>query len=292
MKICCSGRNSSTACERRCSRAATFAFYQRLEEICSKCRPIKRRSRAALGEAYHDIGELTAKIGSQTDALAALSQRLGAASGPRDRAGGKFRGDCTAGDSLIAVGDVQGGNRRSYRGTGIVRAGLGNPSGRSSRQIPKTCGPTRRVSWKSVHGIEHPVSSITAATPPRHLFHISGTYGRARRLPTPTRLSPSSRSISLRATTILVPSICASGRGRCGDSRRMNNGPRAISQKLTETDPEATQFQSALAQSYIDIGYIQQEQRTSWPHAASFEQARAISQKLADVPTRGHPLRG
>ena len=81
-------------------------FYQRLEDLLKE--QADQRSRAALGQAYHDIGELTAKIGSQAEALAALKRGPGAASGPGGRAGGESRRRSrNAGDSLIAVGDVQ-----------------------------------------------------------------------------------------------------------------------------------------------------------------------------------------
>ncbi len=51
---------------------------------------------------------------------------------------------------------------------------------------------------------------------------------------------------------------------------------RAISQKLTEADPLATQFQSDLAQSYIDVGLMHQETEDFTAALASFEQAQAI----------------
>ncbi len=49
-------------------------FYERLEDLLKE--QSDQRSRAALGQAYHDIGELTARIGSQGDALAALKRGL------------------------------------------------------------------------------------------------------------------------------------------------------------------------------------------------------------------------
>ena len=81
------------------------AFYNRLENLLKT--QADRRSRAALGQAYHDIGELTARIGSQTEALAALRRglelRLALASEP----GASDEAKLEAGSSLIAVGDVQ-----------------------------------------------------------------------------------------------------------------------------------------------------------------------------------------
>ena len=80
-------------------------FYNRLEDLLKT--QADRRSRAALGQAYHDIGELTARIGSQTEALANLRRglelRLALASEPDASDEAKL----DAGASLIAVGDVQ-----------------------------------------------------------------------------------------------------------------------------------------------------------------------------------------
>ena len=80
------------------------AFYQRLEGLLKV--QADRRSRAALGQAYHDIGELTAKIGSQTEALAALKRglelRLALAAEP----GASEQAIRNASASLIAVGDA------------------------------------------------------------------------------------------------------------------------------------------------------------------------------------------
>ena len=49
-------------------------FYERLEELLKGQED--RHSRAALGRAYHDIGELTAKIGSHQEAMIALKRGL------------------------------------------------------------------------------------------------------------------------------------------------------------------------------------------------------------------------
>src|SRR5262249_59571953 len=79
-------------------------FYKRLESLLAG--QADDRSRASLGQAYHDIGELTARIGSQAEALAALKRgaelRLALAAEPDADAEAKLK----AGESLIAVGDL------------------------------------------------------------------------------------------------------------------------------------------------------------------------------------------
>ena len=58
---------------------------------------------------------------------------------------------------------------------------------------------------------------------------------------------------------------------------------RAISQKLAEANPTETPFQSDLAQSYNDIGFVHQETGHLARALTSLEQARAILQRLADT---------
>ena len=80
-------------------------FYQRLEDLLMG--QADRRSRAALGQAYHDIGELTAKIGSQSEALAALRRGMELRLSLAAEAGSDAAARLDAGRSLIALGDLQ-----------------------------------------------------------------------------------------------------------------------------------------------------------------------------------------
>ncbi len=68
-KTSCSKSGSLRGCAKLLAGAADF--YERLEGLLKN--QADRRSRAALGQAYHEMGELTAKIGSHSEALAALS---------------------------------------------------------------------------------------------------------------------------------------------------------------------------------------------------------------------------
>ena len=96
------------------------AFYNRLEDLLKT--QADRRSRAALGQAYHDIGELTARIGSQTEALAALRRglelRLALASEPGASDEAKTRG----GLQPDRGGRRARGDRRSRGSVRVVRA--------------------------------------------------------------------------------------------------------------------------------------------------------------------------
>ena len=85
-RICCSGKSSLTACVPRCSTSAT-SFYKRLEDLLKE--QADQRSRASLGQAYHDIGELTAKIGSQGRCAGGAQAGPGTAARSGRRAGGE-----------------------------------------------------------------------------------------------------------------------------------------------------------------------------------------------------------
>ena len=80
-------------------------FYRRLEDLLAG--QADRRSRAALGQAYHDIGELTAKIGSQAEALAALRRGLELRMDLAAEAGSDTASKRDAARSLIAVADLE-----------------------------------------------------------------------------------------------------------------------------------------------------------------------------------------
>jgi tetratricopeptide (TPR) repeat protein len=109
-------------------------FYQRLEHLLEG--QADRRSRAALGQAYHDIGELTAKIGSPSEALAALRRDMELRLALAAEDGSNAPAWLDAGRSLIALGDLQeatgevGGALASYQEARAIlqRLADANPS--------------------------------------------------------------------------------------------------------------------------------------------------------------------
>ena len=96
-------------------------FYRRLEGLLAG--QADHRSRAALGQAYHDIGELTARIGSQAEALAALKRGLELRLALADEADADSATKLKAGQSLIAVGDLQEATGESAAAS-VVQSGL------------------------------------------------------------------------------------------------------------------------------------------------------------------------
>ena len=125
-------------------------FYERLEDLLKV--QADRRSRAALGKAYHDIGELTAKIGSQSEAQPALKRglelRLALAAepdaDPRDQAGSR--------PELDRRRRSAGGDRRSGRGAGSRTSRRATSSSRLARSNPEHA-PYRAAVAKCLHGI-------------------------------------------------------------------------------------------------------------------------------------------
>jgi tetratricopeptide (TPR) repeat protein len=71
--------------------------------------------------------------------------------------------------------------------------------------------------------------------------------------------------------------------GRAAASLASYERARAISEKLAQANPGATEFLSDLAQSYNDIGFLHQESGELKLALESLGRARAILQKLADA---------
>ena len=255
--------------------ASATDFYQRLEELLKV--QADQRSRAALGQAYHDVGELTAKIGSQALALAALKRgselRLALAAEPR-RSPGAIR---NAGDSLIAVGDVQDatgdltGALASFQKARdlLEPLVLANPENANDRAALSKClHGIASAQFHSGHASQALVSHEQALAIRQRLV---GTNPDVTQFQSDLAQSYHDIGAIHRASGHAAAAILAYERAR------------AIGQKLTEFDPSSTQFRSGLAQSHIDLGRMHLGTGQLAAALASFEQARAILQTLADA---------
>jgi serine/threonine-protein kinase len=250
-------------------------FYERLEGLLAGQADI--RSRAALGQAYHDIGELTARIGSQAESLAALKRglelRLALAAEADADAATKLK----AGQSLLAVGDLQEATGEANGALESFKQAreLLEPLARSERDRDRY----RAAVAKCLHG----VARVQYNTGHADLALASHEQARAIR----QSLADANPDVTQFQTDLVVSDhdIGAIQRasGRMGLALASYERARAISQKLAEANPSATQFQSDLAQSYNDIGFLHQESGELALALASLEQARAILQKLADA---------
>jgi serine/threonine-protein kinase len=255
-------------------RGAT-EFYQRMEDLLKE--QADRRSRSALAQAYHDIGELTARIGSQTDALRALRRglelRLSLAAEP----GASDTSRRETGTSLLAVGEVQeatgdlAGAFASYE----QARGLLEPLARAEPDDPASSAAVA----KCLHGI---------ATVQYHTGHAAESlawHEQARAIR--QKLAEANPEVTqfqndLAASYHDIGAIHRAS-GRASLALESYERARAITQKLADADASDTQFQSGLAQSHNDIAYVYQETGNLARAIASLEQGRAILQKLADA---------
>ncbi len=250
-------------------------FYGRLETLLAG--EADHHSRAALGQAYHDIGELTARIGSQAEALATLKRglelRLALAAEPSAVAATKLK----AGESLIAVGDLQeatgesGAALESYKQAHLLLEPL------ALREPDKDL--YRAAVAKCLHGIGR-VEYNTG-----HAEEALASHEQARTIR--QGLAEANPGITQFQTDLVVSDHDIGAIERASGHRVLAlasyERARAISQKLAEANPEVTQFQSDLAQSHNDIGFLQHEAGNLEAALASLERAQAILKKLADA---------
>jgi serine/threonine-protein kinase len=254
----------------RLLRGATD-FYRRLEDLLEG--ESDRHSRAALGQAYHDIGELTAKIGSQAEALTAhrraLEIRLALAADPASRRDAAL--------SLIAVGDLQeatgelAGALASFERARellepMARSEPDEPSDRAA--VAKCLRGIARVQYHMGRAAEALASHRQA----RAIFQ-----GLADAFPAVTAFQS-----DVAACDHHIGAIQRAG-GHVAEALASYRQALAIRQKLADADPSSAPLHSDLAQSYNDIGVLQNETGHPTEALTSLERARAIFQGLADA---------
>jgi serine/threonine-protein kinase len=250
-------------------------FYQRLEDLLAG--EADRHSRAALGQAYHDIGELTAKIGSQAEALAALRRGVEIRLALASESGADLASKRDAGLSLIAVGDLQeatgemAGALASFERARellepLARSEPDEPSYRAA--VAKCLRGIARVEYHAGRAAEALASHQQA----RSIFQ-----GLADAFPaiTPFRSD-------LAACDHDIGAIQRAG-GHVADALASYRKALAIRQKLADADAAAAPLQSDLAQSHNDVGFLLNETGHPTEALASLERARAIFQSLADA---------
>jgi serine/threonine protein kinase/tetratricopeptide (TPR) repeat protein len=250
-------------------------FYQRLEELLSD--ESDQRSRSALGQAYHDIGELTATIGSQPEALAALTRGLELRLAIIAEPGASLQAIRNAGESLIAVGHVQ-------EETGDVTGALKSYTrARTLLEPVFVADPSLTTAGAAVSRCLQGIG--------RAQYH-SGQASEAlesheRALSLRKQLAGAHSDITQYQSDLAqsyhdIGDIHRAG-GRAQEALAAYERARRIRKELNERDPSNTQFQSELAQSHSDIGYVYQETENFTAALASVEAARTILEKLASA---------
>ncbi len=253
--------------------AGATDFYQHLEDLLKG--QSDRRSRAALGQAYHEIGELTARIGSHSDALAALKRGLEL----RRRLAAEPESDPSAkldlGQSLIAIGDMLEANGdlteaiSSYRQARELLKPLARleSAGASYRAAEAKClQGIARVQYHRGHAAAALASHEQARAIRQELADAN-----------PGAMQFESE---LAASYHDIGSIQRAS-GRAALALESYSKARSIREKLARNAPDATQFASDLAQSQEYIGFLLQETGHSTEALDSLERARAILEELA-----------
>jgi serine/threonine-protein kinase len=250
-------------------------FYQRLEGLLKV--QADPRSRAALGQAYHDIGALTAKIGSQTEALAALRRGLELRQALAAAAPAAPATQLEVGRSLIAIGDLEeatgevAGALASFQQarqllTPLAEANPGNPSYRAA--VAHCLHGIAKIDYHTGHAEEALVAHEQARAIREHLAEAHPDVTQFQ-----SDLAQSYQDIG---------SIHRAS-GHTSAALASFEHARAIRQQLADSVPASAAAQSELAQSYNSLGFLQHETGNLAAALASLERARAILQKLADA---------
>ncbi len=253
-------------------------FYHRMEELLKE--PADWESRAALAQAYHDIGELTSKIGSESEALAALRRgldiRLTLAEEPDADLMRTIKISSLTGQSLIAIAEVQeatgnlAGALAAYEQAkalfeSSLKTGLSDDSSRAA--VAKCLHGIGSVSYHTGHATEALIAHEQAREIRQKLFdaHPQNTqYG--------NELAKSYHNIGAihRAS------------GRSKQALAACERARELCQAVYNAHPEDTQFSSDLARSFTDIAYVQQETGDLDKALETLGKAQDIWHKLAE----------
>jgi eukaryotic-like serine/threonine-protein kinase len=249
-------------------------FYSKLEGLLNG-QPDKG-SRGAMGNAYFELGELTAKIGDKPAALAAhrkgLALRRELASEPAAdaEAGGDLaRSLFAAGFLLIETANsaqalahfeeardlleglpLAGPGSDGRRGLlGTMYAGIGLMLARTGKPAAATAALHRSVDTLTRLADDNP--SVT-----EFRSHLVNTYN-------------------------IIGSL-QSGTGKPVEALESYRRALANGRKLADDNPAVTQFHSQLADTHNNIGFLQAETGKPGEALKSYRSAVAIQQKLAD----------
>jgi tetratricopeptide (TPR) repeat protein len=250
-------------------------FYGKLEELLKG--QADRRSRSALGKAYHELGELTNQIGSKAEALVvhdkALAVRRDLAADPRANA--ETKADVAR--SLLAVGTLLQETARLDEAVHVferarsLSEGLAehNPRSDSIRSLLAYCyyriGRAAYLSRESTEALtayeraQTIFQKLTEANP-ANLDYLRG-------------LSWCYNDIGIELEAI----------GRLNDSLVAYERSVAVKQRVADANPDVAEFRRDLALGHMNIGFLLMVSGKSSEALAVHEQARAIQEKLAEA---------
>jgi len=250
-------------------------FYGCLEDLLKG--QTDRESRAALGKAYYELGDLTERIGDQTAALAvhrkALAVRRALASAPGADAGTKLE----VARSLNEVGWLQrstgdmAGARASYEEARLL-------SGRLA--ATDAAAEAARAVLGASH---HRLGGLLADT--GEPVEALASYERARAMrqkladanPSATQLQDDL------ASTYNNLGLLLSRTGDPGRARAAFEHGRVIRQRLVDANPSAIQVQRHVATTHTNVALLLSDTGDSAGAREAYGEALAIQQKLVDA---------
>jgi len=250
-------------------------FYGRLEGLLED--QTDRESRAALGKAYHALGDLTGKIGDQTSALAVYRKAIAVRRALASEPGSDARTKLDVAWSLYAAGELQrsigdlSGARESFEDAERLAEGV-EMQGGVPEQVMGLLG-TVYEGFAAVLSMSGDPSGALAA------------YSKA--LPIWQRRADanpeSARCLSdLAGTTHNVANILNS-QGRTSEALAMYERARSSSERAVRIDGSVTQYQLFLANHHFQIGTLMSQLGDPAGARVAYNQGLAIRQKLADA---------
>jgi serine/threonine-protein kinase len=248
-------------------------FYGKLDELL-KDQP-DRASRRAMGNAYFELGELTAKIGDKSAALAShlkgLAIRRELASGPL--ADAEVRGDVANSLFAIAVLHTQTGNSPEA-------LTLHEEARDLLEGLPQT-GPGsvgRRGLLGRVYIEIAGVLAVTGKADAAMTIYKRSVEILAPLVADNPSVTEFRNSLSLSHQNI---GILNSWTGKTVEALESYRQSLALRQKLADDNPAIPEFRSRLAKVHHSIGILQSNTGKTVEALESFRQDQAINQKLA-----------
>jgi len=257
-------------------------FYGKLEGLLKG--QTDPKSRAALGKAYDELGELTGKIGNKPEALAvhlkalAVRRELAAAAGagPSEEPGWR-EARLDVARSLIAAGMLQQdtgdtpGALASYEEALPLAEGL-EAAGHAEAAVRDVLGTSH-----------HRIGALLFTT--GKLAEAMAAYEQARAIrQTLADANPAfTEHQSNLAGTHFNIGLLLGQTGRPNESLAAFEQARTIFQKLADAHPSVVQFQHDLAGAIHSIGIELLKKGKPAEALAALEKGRAIQQKLANA---------
>jgi tetratricopeptide (TPR) repeat protein/tRNA A-37 threonylcarbamoyl transferase component Bud32 len=250
-------------------------FYGKLDKLLEG--QTDRRSRAALGKAYEELGTLTDNIGSKPEALAvhqkALAVRRELAADPR--AEPETKADVA--QSLIAVGNMQDATGDTTGSLAVYE------EARAILQKLTDLHPAVTQFLRDLARSHGNIGNVLSRT--GKLAEALAAHEQARALR--QKLADANPAVtgfqSALASSHEDIGMLLFDTGKPAAALAAYEQARALRQKLADTNPAVTGFQSALASSHDNIGSLLSKTGKPGGALVAYEQARALRQKLAET---------